>query len=68
MVRQRKCHTRIRKSLSGSMDVADGQTAEMKLEEGKSNRDLKCKPRKRIRTSQTPLRFKQIPVNNGRSV
>ncbi|XP_062871993.1 histone-lysine N-methyltransferase 2D [Trichomycterus rosablanca] len=34
MVRQRKCHTRIRKSLSGSGDVVDGQSAEMKLEEG----------------------------------
>lgn len=36
MVRQRKCHTRMRRSLSASGDgVPEGQAAEMKLEEGK---------------------------------
>lgn len=36
MVRQRKCHTRMRRSLSASGDaVPEGQTAEGKLEEGK---------------------------------
>lgn len=35
MVRQRKCHTRMRKSLSASGDsVSEGQTTETKLEEG----------------------------------
>lgn len=33
MVRQRKCHTRMRRSLSASGDgVPEGQAAEMKLE------------------------------------
>lgn len=36
MVRQRKCHTRLRKSLSASADsVTEGQATETKLEEGK---------------------------------
>jgi len=36
MVRQRKCHTRMRRSLSASGDaVPEGQAAEAKLEEGK---------------------------------
>lgn len=36
MVRQRKCHTRMRRSLSASGDaVPEGQTAEGKFEEGK---------------------------------
>lgn len=36
MVRQRKCHTRMRKSLSTSGDgVPEGQATETKLEEGK---------------------------------
>lgn len=36
MVRQRKCHTRMRRSLSASGDaVPEGQAAETKLEEGK---------------------------------
>lgn len=36
MVRQRKCHTRMRRSLSASGDaVPEGQPAEAKLEEGK---------------------------------
>lgn len=35
MVRQRKCHTRMRRSLSASGDaVPEGQAAETKLEEG----------------------------------
>lgn len=38
MVRQRKCHTRLRKSLSASADsVTEGQATETKLEEGKWN-------------------------------
>lgn len=37
MVRQRKCHTRMRKSLSVSGDgMSEGQATETKLEEGKS--------------------------------
>lgn len=36
MVRQRKCHTRMRRSLSASGEgLPDGQAAETKLEEGK---------------------------------
>lgn len=36
MVRQRKCHTRMRKCLSVPADgVSEGQTTETKLEEGK---------------------------------
>lgn len=41
MVRQRKCHTRMRKSLNLSGEgVSEGQAAESKLEEGKFNQHL----------------------------
>lgn len=44
MVRQRKCHTRMRKSLSASGDgMSEGQATETKLEEGMLNYLLTAK-------------------------